>query len=177
MKGKIITKLSVMDFDGTLVDTGIPDTHKPIWKEKTGTDWPHEGWWGRKESLDLSVFDFKTKPEVISDYRKEAANENTMVIMLTGRRAKLGAEVKAVLDSKGLTFDDYLFNYGSDTLTNKIEQVEKILTYNPEIIFLEMWDDRNEHIPTFEEWGNNLVKIGRLQNFKMNHIHNPQWTK
>ena len=31
-----ITKLSVFDFDGTTVDTGMPDTHKVIYKEKTG---------------------------------------------------------------------------------------------------------------------------------------------
>ena len=63
-----ITKLSVFDFDGTTVDTGMPDTHKIIYKEKTGEDWPHKGWWGRPESLDTNIFDFKAIPEVKSAY-------------------------------------------------------------------------------------------------------------
>lgn len=172
-----ITKLSVFDFDGTLVDTGTPETHKPIWKEKTGTEYPHKGWWGRKESLDMSVFDFQAKPDVVSAYNQESSNGETMVIMLTGRRPKLGNEVKAILDSKNLSFDLYLYNYGSDTLSNKIEQVNRILGDVPSIVDLEMWDDRNEHIPKFEQWGKELVNSGRLNSFNMNHVHNPQWTK
>ena len=27
-----------------------------VWKEKTGTDWPYSGWWGRPESIDPEIF-------------------------------------------------------------------------------------------------------------------------
>ncbi len=172
-----ITKLSVMDFDGTTVDTGTPETHKPIWKEKTGTDWPHVGWWGRKESLDMSVFDFKAKPEVKSDYMKERSNPDTMVISLTGRRPKLGNEVKAILDANGYNFDAYLYNYGADTLSNKLEQLGKILSEMPSIVSVELWDDRLDHFKTFNQWGNGLVDSGRLEHFHLHKVPNPQWTK
>ena len=59
-----ITKIEIYDFDGTLVDTQLPDTGKPIWKEKTGEDWPYKGWWGRVESLDMDVFEQKPVPSV-----------------------------------------------------------------------------------------------------------------
>jgi len=29
---------------------------KETWKEKTGEDWPHLGWWGRATSLDPDIF-------------------------------------------------------------------------------------------------------------------------
>jgi hypothetical protein len=171
------TKLSVFDFDGTTVDTGTPETHKPIWKEKTGTDWPHVGWWGRKESLDMSVFDFKAKPEVKSDYMKERSNPDTMVISLTGRRPKLGNEVKAILDANGYNFDAYLYNYGADTLSNKLEQLGKILSEMSSIVSVELWDDRVDHFKTFQQWGKGLVDSGRLEHFHLHKVPNPQWTK
>ena len=42
-----ISKLSVFDFDGTLIDTPLPDYGKAEYKKKTGEDWPFPGWWGQ----------------------------------------------------------------------------------------------------------------------------------
>ena len=165
-----VTKLSVFDFDGTLVDTGMPDTHKIIYKEKTGQDWPYKGWWGRPESLDMDVFDFKAIPEVKSAYTIERQRPNTMVISLTGRRPKLSKEVEAILNANGYVFDKYLYNYGNDTLSNKIEQLNNLLSETPNIVDVELFDDRAEHISTFQSWGQSLVDSGRLNNFKINHI-------
>ncbi len=164
------TKLSVFDFDGTLVDTPLPEYGKPIWKEKTGKAWPHKGWWGRMESLDMDVFEHPTLPDVISAYRTERAVDTTMTIMLTGRRPHLAKGVKAILDSHGLKFDAYMYNYGGETSANKREQMENILAEAPSIRSIEMWDDRDEHIPVFQAWGDALVKSGRLDDFKINHV-------
>lgn len=165
-----ITKLSVFDFDGTLVDTPLPEFGKPKWKEVTGEDWPHIGWWSKPESLDLDVFEHPTIPSVISAYKTERATDTTMTIMLTGRRPKLAEPVKAILDSHGLSFDAYLFNYGKETSDNKKEQMENILAKAPSIRVIEMWDDRDEHIQVFQSWGDALVKSGRLDDFKINHV-------
>jgi phosphoserine phosphatase len=35
-----ITKLAVFDFDGTLVDTPLPENGRKEYKAKTGQDWP-----------------------------------------------------------------------------------------------------------------------------------------
>jgi hypothetical protein len=172
-----ITKLSVFDFDGTLVNTPLPEVGKPIWKEKTGEEWPHKGWWGRIESLDMNVFDFPTLPDIVSAYKTEAADKNTMVVLLTGRRTNLAASVKAILDSHGLSFDAYLYNYGGDTGDNKIEQIENILNKVPAIKEVEFWDDRLSHFEKFNNFGNGLVKDGRLETWNLVEVPNPQWTK
>ena len=171
------TKASIFDFDGTTMDTLEAESGKAIYKEKTGEDWPFKGWWGRIESLNMDVFDFKPKPEVMSDYKSEVANNNTLTASLTGRRPKLAGAVEAILSANGYKFDRYMYNYGSDTLSNKIEQMGKLLKEFPNIKVIELWDDRNEHVPTFKQWGNDLVKNGRLDDFKFNHVLNENWTK
>jgi FMN phosphatase YigB (HAD superfamily) len=165
-----ITKLAVFDFDGTLVDTPLPDTGRQQYREKTGKEWPHKGWWGREESLDTTIFDMPSNPSVIADYQKEKADPNTAVIMLTGRMTKLADKVKDILDSKGLTFDGYYYNRGGSTDVEKIKTLNEILEKIPSIEVVEAWDDRLEHIPTFEQWGKSKVEEGRLKDFKINVV-------
>jgi len=164
------TKLAVFDFDGTLVDTPIPeDANKAIWKKKTGLDW-EGGWFSNPNSLRIDVFDMPVKPEVISDYKREWSDPKSLVIMLTGRIPSVANNVKAVLDDKGLKFDDYLFNEGGATEDSKIKHMEDILRYNPSIRDVELWDDRDPHIPIFKEWGDEMIAKRYLDSFKVNHI-------
>ena len=79
------TRLAVFDFDGTLFDTPLPDTGKDIFKEKTGKDWPHKGWWGKGESMDSNVFNIPPVDSVLADFMFERANPETLVVLLTGR--------------------------------------------------------------------------------------------
>jgi hypothetical protein len=165
-----ITKLAVFDFDGTLVDTPLPEEGKKTYKEKTGKDWPFPGWWGQPLSLDMDIFDMPTVPMVTSAYKKEKINPDTCMVMLTGRMVKLGDLVKKILTSKGLTFDEYHFNRGGSTETAKMKTMDSLLEKYPNVYELEMWDDRLEHIPIFQAWGNNLVKSGRLKSFNINVV-------
>jgi hypothetical protein len=162
-----ITKLDVFDFDGTLVDTPLPEEGKKIYKQKTGKDWPHAGWWGQPLSLDTSVFDMPTVPSVIADYEKERAKPNTMTVMLTGRMVKLGELVRKILADKNLTFDEYHFNRGGSTDTAKIKTMEDILRRVNTIREIHMWDDREEHIPVFQKWGDDMVEKGLLDSFNI----------
>ena len=177
------TKLYVFDFDATLVNTPLPEKGRRIWKEKHGFPFPSKsadeveqnkkitGWWGRKESLDMETFDdMPLIPEVKSAYDKVENDPDVMKVMLTGRHKNLANEVKAILDKNGLKFDAYLFNDKSDTLTAKITHLNELLSNNPDIKDVTLFDDRTEHIPTFENWGNELVNSGRLVDFTMNHI-------
>jgi hypothetical protein len=167
---KNITKLSVFDFDGTLVNTPLPDTGRQIYQDKTGQVWPHKGWWGQADSLDMKVFDMPSNPSVIAAYKAEKANPQTGVIMLTGRLQKLGGFVKNILDSKGLTFDGYYYNTGCSTDYAKKKTMDKLLAEFPNIEVIEMWDDRLEHIPIFQEWGDEKVSQGILKDFKINVV-------
>ncbi len=176
------TKLYVFDFDDTLIRTPLPEVGRDIWKEKHGFPFPSKsadeveqnkkitGWWGRKESLDMETFDMPMVPEVKSAYDNIKNNPDVMKIMLTGRRGKLSNEVRDILDHYGLDFDMYLYNKKSDTLSAKIDYLNDILSSNPSIVDVVLHDDRDEHIATFQAWGDGLVANGRLENFTMNHI-------
>tara|TARA_R110000851_G_scaffold9323_2_gene34800 strand:- start:558 stop:1151 length:594 start_codon:yes stop_codon:yes gene_type:complete len=176
------TKLYVFDFDDTLIRTPLPEKGRVIWQQFHGFPFPSKseeeveqnrkitGWWGRKESLDMETFDMPMVPEVKSAYDNIKNNPDVMKIMLTGRRGKLSNEVRDILDHYGLAFDMYLYNNKSDTLPAKIDYLNDILSSNPSIVDVVLHDDRDEHIATFQAWGDGLVANGRLENFTMNHI-------
>lgn len=167
---KKIIKLAIFDFDGTLINTPLPDTGRQEYHDKTGNPWPHEGWWGRHESLDMEVFDMPTLEEVITAYEKETLDENAAVILLTGRMIKLSEHVKIILDAKQLKFDDYHFNRGGATEDAKVKSMEKLLEKYKDVIEMELWDDRDAHIPIFQKYGDSLIASGRLEKFKINHV-------
>jgi hypothetical protein len=161
------TKLSVFDFDGTLVDTPLPnDENKQMWADYHGKDWPYIGWWGRNETLDMDIWEMPLIPDTIKDYRTKKSNDETMVIMLTGRMSKQKPFVMRILEKYGLTFDKYLLKRGGNTITDKLSQLNQLLAENPSIKEIEMWDDRDSHIPQFEEWGESLDGV----DFKINHV-------
>lgn len=164
------TKLAIFDFDGTLVNTPLPETGKLHFQKKTGKEWPHKGWWGREESLDHKIFDMPSNPLVITDYEKERATPETGVIMLTGRLQHLADHVRDILDIKGLTFDGHHFNKGGATEIAKVKTLNKLLDEHQSVTSVEMWDDRLEHIPVFEAWGKEKCLSGRLTDFKINFV-------
>ena len=92
------------------------------------------------------------------------------MVMLTGRMAELGDLVKEILTTKGLEFDEYHFNRGGKTEIAKMKTMTKLLEKYSSVKELELWDDRLEHIPIFQEWGDALVESGRLDSFKINVV-------
>ncbi len=111
-----------------------------------------------------------TVPMVMDAYKKEKPNSETGMIMLTGRMFKLGAYVKYILDDKGLTFDEYHYNRGGSTDEAKIKTLNSLMEKYTNVTNVEMWDDREEHLPIFQAWGDTKVKEGRLKDFKINHV-------
>ena len=59
-------KLVSFDFDKTMCFTPEPEEGKVIFKNKTGLDWPHRGWWGRSETLNLEIFSIPINQYVYS---------------------------------------------------------------------------------------------------------------
>lgn len=167
---KKVIRLSVFDFDGTLVDSPLPDSGRVKYEKVTGKPWPHKGWWGQADSLDINIFDIPTKPEVIADYQKEVSREDTMTIMLTGRMQKLSGDVSQILTHYGLKFDGYFFNRGGATDTAKLKAIEGILDQFPLIREITMWEDREEHIVIFKKWGETKIAKGELDKFEVVHV-------
>jgi len=89
---------------------------------------------------------------------------------LTGRMTKLGDKVKAILDAKGLKFDGYYYNNGGSTDVEKMKTLDMLVAQNPNLDLVELWDDRLEHIPTFEQWGKKNVLEGKFKDFKINVV-------
>jgi hypothetical protein len=165
-----VTKIKVFDFDGTLVDTPLPDAGKEIHQQKTGKPWPHTGWWSKPESLDLDVFEMPVVQSVVKSYTEEKGKPDTLMVMMTGRLPKLSTEVETILRHKGLTFDKHIYNMGGATVDSKVKSLDKLLIEYPNVVDIEMWDDRVAHIPTFEAWGDKQKGAGRLTNFLVNLV-------
>ena len=189
----VIKRIAIFDFDGTLIDTDTPESGKPLWQDEFGFEWPFKGWWGRAESLDSRIYFEKNKdklsPEVygkgisknifennpilktLQAYREQSSRSDTIVILLTGRHSGVGNLVTDILNSKGLKFDDYIYKTGNlDTADFKVEVLNKLVSKNPGLQEIEIFEDRNDHLPIFQAWANN-------QNFKVLVHHITDATK
>lgn len=150
-------KLIIFDMDGTLLDTPDKEMGSKMWLEKTGNAWPFSGWWGRKESLDDSIFDIQTiKPTNLS-YKFHKNSKNHFLVLMTGRHVGLKKDVNYLLKKHNLTFDLVMLNDGkgltgtNDTIDVKKRQIKILLddNYFDEII---IYEDRIEHVKEFEEF-------------------------
>lgn len=155
-----ITKVAVFDFDGTLINTTMPEEGKKIWKKIKGEDYPHKGWWSKRESLDINLFSndyFIDIKEIYDNVKKE---ENTFVTLCTGRITPLTKQVKAILDKHNFEFDDVVlagdkrFNNGAkDTVNFKINYLKSLKEQFPNLEKIDFWDDRKMHSEAFLKWG------------------------
>lgn len=145
-------KIVTFDFDGTLFFTPGPIEGEKIWREKTGMHWPYEGWWSKKESLDLNIFDIPINPFVYKKYLEAKEDENTYVVLATGRLAnKLQKQVEMVLDQYDLSFDMTALCTGRETYGFKTKLFEDLIKDKRPEVFT-MYDDRHDHLVKFETW-------------------------
>ncbi len=143
-------KIYVFDFDGTLFYTPEPEEGKKVFKSKFGFDWPHRGWWSKKETLDQDTFHIPMNQWVYREYLK-SISDDSIVILATGRMEKLRREVESILNNNNLDFHEVHLNPGMDTFLFKTKVFEKLIQkHNPES--LTMYDDRVEHLVKFREW-------------------------
>lgn len=166
-----ISRISIFDLDGTLLDTDTPESGKKVWLDTFGFEWPFKGWWGRPESLDSriyfkknnidsklglskNIFDNEPIKTTLSAYNKESSRPDTFNILLTGRHSGIGWLVTNILNDKGFKFDEYIYKTGNlDTADFKVGVFDKLIELNPNLIEINIWEDRNDHLPVFKEWG------------------------
>ena len=136
-------RLSIFDFDGTL----FASPERPPW-------WPFQGFWGRPESLNPPYVPERPgndwwAPKVVAAARQAISDTETYTALLTGRQPKLGPRIKQLLHGEGLRFDEYHFSNGDNTLPFKLGVIENlVLKVQPE--WVDVWEDRGEHIGSFE---------------------------
>lgn len=148
-----INKIAIFDFDGTLMDTPLPEKGKKEWEEKTGSPYPHKGWWSKRESLDTEVFDIQPIRPTIDEYEKYSKEKNTLLIMLTGRLPNQSDQVEQILHDNNLIFDEYHYKDDGDTFFSKINTINSLLNRFPNVESIVMYEDREPHAIGFKEWG------------------------
>jgi len=164
-------RLAIFDFDDTLVYSPTPEKGKTDYHAATGEPWPHQGWWGQTKSLEPPVFN--QEPEKLNHNLKAQLNTfkedpKTYVVVMTGRIAKFENKVKEILNNYGVHAHRYIFRGQKDLVQNPkyprkgdtfdykaFTIVEELM--NPDIQSVEIFDDREEHIPKFIDLGNKLL--------------------
>jgi hypothetical protein len=147
-------RLICFDFDDTLFHTPLPEEGKIVWKEKTGTEWPHRGWWGKPESIDDEIFDIPRNEWTYQRYLEAVADPDAYVILATGRLDKvpgMRSGVEKILRDNNIEFDEVHLNWGSDTFIFKCNLLERTIK-KLGVKELKFYDDRAEHLPKFVEW-------------------------
>lgn len=147
-------RLISFDFDDTLCHTPTPEVGKKLYFEKTGNIWPYQGWWGRSDSIDMSIFDIPLNKWVYAKYLEATSDPENYVILATGRLKKapgMMENVQKILNYHNLSFDEIHLNWGGDTYKFKTMLFEQLIEKLGVQEFI-MYDDRVEHLEKFEEW-------------------------
>lgn len=164
----MIKKILVFDFDGTLVNT---PTKPQVWKG---------GWWGKEHSL-LPPFvphhsEIKEKgihllnKKVAEAYLESKSRKDTHTVMMTGRHWGLHRHVMNILrgfdlctkddcDNLKEESDHFVFISGGNTLAGKLERLTELFKKYDNVDWIEMWEDRQEHIPHFRSHADVLKRI------------------
>ena len=165
-----IKKICIFDFDQTLCASpeNTPENRK-LWESKTGREWLHkgQGWWSKDESLDYNVFDISLNEDILDAAKSAIGDPEVYTVLLTGRIPKFSSKIKEIMRRGGLDYmDAYYFNDSHNTLNFKLSKMEFLKKEFPEAEFMEMWEDRVEHITHFIAWGEENYG----SNFKMNIV-------
>lgn len=147
----MITRLCVYDFDSTMIDTPLPDVGKEIWKQKTGNEYPHVGWWGRKESLDMDIFEIKPFSPVLNQFNDDNNRNDTYTVVLTSRLEKLRPQIQSILEKYKIFPNQVLLKEDGK---EKNERVEKLLEELPTVTEVNIYDDREKEFRVFSKLKN-----------------------
>lgn len=140
------TILNVFDFDGTLMNSPLPEEGKVKYKELTGQEWPHRGWWGQIDSL--KPFDVKPIESTKDLYNEYTVLPNSVNVLMTNRLAKFEPVVKEKLS--GLYIFDY-YDFKNDN-REKPDRIKDILKNNPSIEIINIFDDMDDQIERFNRF-------------------------
>ncbi|GAN00625.1 hypothetical protein MAM1_0001d00047 [Mucor ambiguus] len=185
------TKLAIFDFDSTLFFSPLLSPtiwHPNLIRVATAESVYGPGWWRDIRSLDLGPFEELKKnawegywnEEIVQQARDCIDDENTMTVVLTGRRYHpFHLLVPAMLEAKGLQFDLVGLRPDPEHVSEdqwEVKLGQHHLTYNltssvfkstmhfktcfilniihniPSIKNVTMWDDRIHHVRKFREY-------------------------
>jgi hypothetical protein len=137
----MINKLSFYDFDGTLAKSPLPDSGKEQWSQYYGQSYPHNGWWGRPESLDTDVFNIELYPSTTKLIKDDINNPETYVIILTSRIERIKPYIENILTINGIHPD--IIDVKKDE-KSKGEKVIEYVNKFPDVTRVDVYDDNYE---------------------------------
>jgi hypothetical protein len=168
-------RVVIYDFDGTLFYSPDRETGERRYFEATGRKFGFEGWWGREESLIPPIVPDRPSEEwwvanTIAAYRRDASDENTEVVLMTGRPFKHSPRVIELCEQNGLKFHSHYFRgqpgqQGRDTLEVKSNFIKQDIMHR-NLAILEIWEDRPEHVSSFvklaQGWRENYSNLEQV---------------
>lgn len=164
----MITRIDLYDFDGTVARSPekTPENLQ-LWNEKMPNRPFGGGWWGNENSLNIEVFNPQLIDPVKQDLLQSIADPSTYTVLLTGRIPRFSKIIKEILRQHGVPYlDAYFFNTEQRTLDFKLKVIEQLRQDFPAVTHFTMWEDRDEHIEHFKQWGDSTYGL----NFKIHHI-------
>lgn len=154
-----IFRIAFYDFDGTIIDSPMPDLGKLLWAKKYGKVYPHRGWWSKSESLDMELFDIKPIKEVERRLQKDIKDKNCWVVLLTNRISKLKPEVSKVLNHLNISVDEFQM---MDRINfSKSIRIKNVLQDFPQASQIDILDDDDKNIHDFLKLKNELQQEGK----------------
>ncbi|KAI8371578.1 uncharacterized protein BYT42DRAFT_537361 [Radiomyces spectabilis] len=193
------SKLAIFDFDSTLFLS--PLLSPSLWDSSllnalTTENQFGPGWWRDIRSLELGPVDDLEKngwkgywnEDIVAQARQAISDEDTMAIVLTGRRYHpFHRVVPAMLSSKSLHFDliglrpdpeteaetvwmgkggNVIYNPQSvfaSTMDFKTSFIVNLLDNVPSLRSVTMWDDRRHHVDKFRYYLDHLCKKSLIE--------------
>ena len=149
-KSANIKTLNVYDFDSTLFFTPGPEEGKEKYKQIFNKEYPHEGWWGREESLSDEL-DMKRNEQLKTIYDTLKSEPDSSSILISDRIFKLQNRLERFLADREYSFDSLLLKKDHK---DKAERLEGFLLNNEGITEINIFDDQHEAIEKYKNLKN-----------------------
>jgi len=141
-----VKTLNVFDFDKTLFFTPDAETGKERYEKVFGKEYPHEGWFGREESLadELQIEENETLRKI---YDALSTDPSARTVVISNRNTKLYDRISQFLSDRGYNFDKIMLKKGR---LSKVDRLENIWERYPEVDVVNVFDDREEPLAEYK---------------------------
>lgn len=143
-----VKHLYIFDFDGTMMDSPLPEPGKLIYEQLYGQPYPHKGWWGRRESLDVN-FDIKPIDSVFEVYKSTWESPNSITALVTNRMRKLEDLVLHHLERHQIIFQHYNYVDSLPGKNTKSDRIMRLMTYLEGLSEVSIYDDMDDQIESY----------------------------